>query len=62
MPKDLDAAARLFDVVNCDDVVLDVLEGLVRASGESRRAKAELASLSAADLRAVLELRARVGR
>ena len=58
MTKDLKASARLFDVANIDDEVIDVLEGLLDALKESRQAKADLAALPAADLRAVLMFRA----
>ena len=58
MTGDLSASARLFDVANIDDEVIDVLEGLIDTLKESRQAKADLAALPAADLRAVLMFRA----
>ena len=58
MTRDLRASARLFDVANIDDEVIDVLEGLIDTLKESRQAKADLAALPAADLRAVLMFRA----
>ena len=59
MTKDVAAAARLFDVANSDDVVIESLEGLVRTMKASREAKAELAGLLSADLREVLLHRAK---
>ena len=58
MTKDLKASAQLFDVANTDDEVIDVLERLLDTLKRSRQAKAELAGLSPADLRAVLMFRA----
>lgn len=58
MTKDLRASARLFDVANTDDEVIDVLERLIDTLKRSRQAKAELAGLPPADLRAVLMFRA----
>ena len=58
MTKDLRASARLFDVANTDDEVIDVLERLVDTLKQARQAKAELAGLPPADLRAVLMFRA----
>ena len=58
MTKDLKASARLFDVANTDDEVIDVLERLLGTLKEARQAKAELAGLPPADLRAVLMFRA----
>ena len=58
MTKDLRASARLFDVANTDDEVIDVLERLLGTLKEARQAKAELAGLPPADLRAVLMFRA----
>lgn len=55
---DLRAAARLFDVANCDDAVIDAVEQLLDTLKGARRAKEELARLPAGDLRAVLLLRA----
>lgn len=58
MTKDLKASAQLFDAANTDDEVIDVLERLLDTLKRSRQAKAELAGLSPADLRAVLMIRA----
>ena len=58
MTKDLTAAARLFDVADTDDAVIDTLMGLVRTLKASRRAKAELAGMPSAKLREVLLFRA----
>lgn len=58
MTKDLRATARLFDAANTDDEVIDALERLLDTLKRSRQAKAELAGLSPADLRAVLMFRA----
>lgn len=58
MTTDLTAAARLFDVANQDDAVIEAVEDLLATLTEARRAKQELASLSAADLRRILMLRA----
>lgn len=61
MTTDLTAAARLFDVANQDDAVIDTVEQLLDTLKGARRAKQELASLPAADLRKVLMLRANRG-
>lgn len=58
MIRDLKASARLFDVANTDDEVIDVLERLLDTLKRGRQAKADLADLPPADLRAVLMLRA----
>ena len=58
MIKDLRASARLFDVANIDDEVIDGLERLLDTLKRSRQAKAQLAGLPPADLRAVLMFRA----
>ena len=58
MIKDLRASARLFDVANSDDEVIDGLERLLDTLKRSRQAKADLAGLTPADLRAVLLFRA----
>jgi len=58
MIKDLRASARLFDVANTDDEVIDGLERLLDTLKRSRQAKADLAGLTPADLRAVLLFRA----
>lgn len=58
MTRDLKASARLFDVANTDDEVIAGLEGLLETLKMARRAKAELAGLPAADLRAVMLFRA----
>ena len=58
MTKDLRASAQLFDVANTDDEVIDVLERLLGTLKQARQAKAELAGLPPADLRAVLMIRA----
>ena len=58
MTKDLKASARLFDVANTDDEVIDVLERLLDTLKAGRQAKADLAGLPPADLRAVLMFRA----
>ena len=58
MIKDLRASARLFDVANTDDEVIDGLERLLDTLKRSRQAKAHLAGLPPADLRAVLMFRA----
>ena len=58
MIKDLRASARLFDVANTDDEVIDGLERLLDTLKRSRQAKAQLAGLPPADLRAVLLFRA----
>ncbi len=58
MIKDLRASARLFDVANTDDEVIDGLERLLDTLKRSRQAKAQLAGLPPADLRAVLMFRA----
>lgn len=44
MTKDLRATARLFDVANSDDEVIDSLERLLDTLKRARQAKAELAS------------------
>ncbi len=46
MTTDLRASARLFDVANTDDEVIDVLEWLLDILKRSRQAKAELARLA----------------
>ena len=58
MIKDLRASARLFDVANTDDEVIAGLERLLDTLKRSRQAKADLAGLPPADLRAVLVFRA----
>lgn len=58
MIKDLAAAARLFDVANQDDEVIDAVERLLDTLLEARRAKATLASLPAAEIRRILMYRA----
>ncbi len=58
MTKDLRASARLFDVANTDDEVIDVLERLLDTLKQGRQAKTDLAGLPPADLRAVLMFRA----
>ena len=58
MIQNLETSARLFDVANSDDAVIDALERLLVTMRQARRAKAELARLPAADLRAVLAFRA----
>ena len=58
MTKDLRATARLFDVANTDDEVIDSLERLLDTLKRARQAKAELAGLPPAELRATLMLRA----
>lgn len=58
MTRDLRASARLFDVANSDDEVIDAVERLLDTLKEARRAKAELASLPPAEIRAVLMFRA----
>lgn len=58
MTKDLKASARLFDVANTDDEVIDVLERLLDTLKRGRQAKADLGGLPPADLRAVLMFRA----
>lgn len=58
MTKDLKASARLFDVANTDDEVIDVLERLLDTLKRGRQAKADLAGLPPADLRVVLMFRA----
>lgn len=61
MIKDLAAAARLFDVANSDDAVIDAVEQLLDTLQQARRAKRELASLPPADLRRILLYRAHRG-
>jgi len=58
MTRDLRASARLFDVANSDDEVIDAVERLLDTLKEARRARAELASLPPAEIRAVLVFRA----
>ena len=58
MTKDLRATARLFDVANTDDEVIDSLERLLDTLKRARQAKAELAGLPPAELRATLMFRA----
>lgn len=58
MTKDLKASAGLFDVANTDDEVIAGLERLLDTLKRSRQAKADLAGLTPADLRAVLVFRA----
>ncbi|MBK8462871.1 MAG: hypothetical protein IPL36_07550 [Nigerium sp.] len=58
MTRDLRASARLFDVANSDDEVIDAVERLLDTLKEARRARAELASLPPAEIRAVLMFRA----
>ena len=55
MTKDLRATARLFDVANTDDEVIDSLERLLDTLKRARQAKAELPP---AELRATLMFRA----
>ena len=61
MTRDLTAAARLFDVANQDDVVIDELEQVLDTLKDARRAKQELACLPPSDLRRILILRANPG-
>ena len=58
MIEDLSASARLFDLVNSDDAVIDALERLLDTMRQSRQAKTALASLPPDRLRAVLRFRA----
>lgn len=58
MSRDLRASARLFDVANSDDDVIESVERLLATLKEARRAKAELASLPPDEIRAVLLFRA----
>lgn len=58
MTKDLRATARLFDVANTDDEVIDSLERLLDTLKRARQAKAELAGLPPAELPATLMFRA----
>ena len=58
MSRDLRASARLFDVANSDDDVIDTVERLLDTLKEARRVKAELASLPPDEIRAVLLFRA----
>ena len=58
MTRDLKASALLFDVANTDDEVIDVLERLLDTLKRARQAKAELAGLPPAELRATLMFRA----
>jgi len=57
MTRDLTAAARLFDVANQDDAVIDELEHVLDTLKDARRAKHELACLPPSDLRRILMLR-----
>ena len=57
MIENLETSARLFDVANSDDAVIDALEGLLDTIRQARRAKAELAGLPPGELRAVLAFR-----
>lgn len=61
MTRDLTAAARLFDVANQDDTVIDELERVLDTLKDARRAKQELAYLPPSDMRRVLMLRANRG-
>ena len=58
MTRNLQASARLFDVASQDDEVIDAVERLLDTLKQARRARAELAGLPAAELRAVLLFRA----
>lgn len=58
MIEDLSASARLFDLANSDDTVIDALERLLDTMRQSRQAKTALASLPPDRLRAVLRFRA----
>lgn len=58
MTTDLPAAARLFDVANQDDAVIDAVENLLATLKDARRAKAELAALPPATVRAIVMFRA----
>ena len=58
MIEDLRASARLFDLANSDDTVIEALEGLLDTMRQSRRAKTALASMPPDRLRAVLRFRA----
>ena len=61
MTKDLAAAARLFDVANSDDAVIDAVERLLDTLQQARHAKRTLASLPAAEIRQILLYRAHRG-
>lgn len=58
MARDVRASAALFDVANTDDEVIAAVERLLGTLKDARQAKAELASLPPAELRAVLLFRA----
>ncbi len=58
MTTDLKATSQLFDVANRDDEVIDAVEHLLATLKRARVAKATLADLPPADLRAVLAFRA----
>lgn len=58
MTTDLKATSQLFDVANRDDEVIDAVEHLLATLKRARVAKATLAGLPPADLRAVLAFRA----
>jgi len=59
---DVAAAARLFDVANVEDEVIDAVEDLLSVLKRARAARAELAGLPAADLRTILQWRANTRR
>ena len=58
MSTDLAAAARLFDVANPDDAVIDTVERLLNTLKDARRARQQLARMPASDLRVILAHRA----
>ena len=58
MIEDLSASARLFEIANSDDTVIDALQRLLETMKQSRQAKTALASLPPDQLRAVLRFRA----
>ena len=58
MTMDLASAARLFDVADCDEAVIATVERLLDTLQTARRARQQLASLPAGQLRAVLAYRA----
>ena len=58
MMTNLSESARLFDVANSDDAVIDALERLLDTMKQARRAKTRLADLPPGELRAVLAFRA----
>lgn len=59
-PRSADEIARLFDAARGEDAALHQLDGCVATLHEIQQAKAALKGLSAAELRAALEFRARV--